>query len=385
MAVEVVADLSFLAAALLGVACASLTGTWALAVRARQTRGSYFPLVCNAGSKPPASRVFTYGLNTSAALCAVVVTIAHLKQDAEAVALGASGGTRVLGAVAAATGICTALSLALMGTYSFLEAPRGHNAAAGAFQTFSVAYQGLGAAFSGSYGASAEVVTQRYVAVVWAVLAALGMLPCIVLEARRQKTKARERARARAERRRKLQALGVSVGSGVIAVPSPDAGDGADTKDTTPSANGHGGEATSRDDFQAVSMPGNGTPARAKVGSRKVIPEHRSDGADTAVGSGSDDAEVEVAAERAAIEAARQGKLEKVSTADLLRFSTVGQRRALAGSDSARHVTPEGTLRGVPRHLEVWAALQYATFAGMLFYLSTFIHDLESLSITMQV
>ena len=47
--------------AFLVVAATTLVSTWALAQAYDQVRGTWFPLVCNAGSKFPAHLAFSFG------------------------------------------------------------------------------------------------------------------------------------------------------------------------------------------------------------------------------------------------------------------------------------------------------------------------------------
>ena len=54
-------SLAFLPVLFLVVASLTMVCTWSLAQYYDQVRGTRFPLVCNAGSKPPSHLVFALG------------------------------------------------------------------------------------------------------------------------------------------------------------------------------------------------------------------------------------------------------------------------------------------------------------------------------------
>lgn len=442
----VVGSLAWMPTTLLVVASSALFATWALAVKHDQTRGSYFPLVCNAGAKRPSQDVFTAGLNFSAALFAVCVVLAHAKMDAEARAAGAGDAIEGFGIACACLGVMCALSLSLMGTFGYVERPREHNMAAGAFQTLSLTYQTCASIFTTAYASHVEgsagealrvTLVTRWVCVGVGTAAALGMVPCITLEARRQKAKNVARDRARAERaavartaNESIEKAAAAAAGGFRSDPAPGvvdskdgegaegagAGDGASSSGHSDGGSGRGADAAATagngalagaaahaqaaaggpvSDPAAPSMaltrahagssadrhdPGAAPTNAAAAGKLAApLPVSESDATDTT----NVDIAVEAEVDAEVSQALSRGELARVSTAEVIALATVGQRRALRGFDSAA-LERGGKRRGVPRHLEAWAALQYLTFATMLAFISTFTRDLGAVTLTLQ-
>jgi len=132
---------------------------------------SLLPILCNAGSRPPASLALALGGSLSAALVALVVLL-------EAFRVGGSG-SDALNVVSVLVGLSCGVGLAVMSVVGVRECPRVHNAAAQVFMVLGVVYMGLNVALDQT------VDTGIGVGVLWwrtgCALSSLGLLVVMVV------------------------------------------------------------------------------------------------------------------------------------------------------------------------------------------------------------